>query len=67
MIAERSGHNVLMGISDENETYITFQMTYKEAINALEIAHIRKRMSSSLERKDWILETTQGYEPTTAV
>ena len=43
VIAERSGHNVLMGISDENETYITFQMTYKEAINALEIAHIRKK------------------------
>jgi len=43
VIVERSGHSILMGISNENETYKTFQMTYKEAMNALEIAHIRKK------------------------
>lgn len=43
VIAERSGHNILMGISNESETYKTFQVTYKNAMKALEIARIRKK------------------------
>ena len=68
VIAERSGHNILMGISNESETYKTFQVTYKERDESTgDCSYSKKRMPDSLERKDWILETTQGNEPTTAV